>query len=180
MNTQKNNMRFWITTDTHLGHNRMIEFGRPENFEEKILKSFSPLERNDVLIHLGDVCIGHDEENHKRLLDAIPCKKWLIKGNHDHKSTSWYLDHGWDFVANTFSLAYGGKRIIFSHVPQDTDKLGMDLNIHGHLHDNNHRTEDYPFMSDKNILLALEYTDYQPRLLETLLNENFKKTRTGN
>lgn len=169
-------MKYWITTDTHLSHYRMIEFGRPNDFEDRIFKSFSPLERNDVLIHLGDVCIGRDDYNHKRLLDAIPCKKWLIRGNHDRKSNSWYMSRGWDFMGDRIVLRYGGKNILFSHTPLAFDE-NIDLNIHGHLHDNTHRDSDFDKVrTDKHILIALEKNNYQLTLLDSLLNKAQTKT----
>lgn len=165
-------MRIWITTDTHLSHARMIEFGRPEDYEEKIFKSFAPIKEDDVLLHLGDVCIGQDDFNHKRLLDAIPGKKWLVRGNHDRKSNSWYMDRGWDFVGEKILFRHMGKNILFSHVPSPVTG-DIDLNIHGHLHDNDHRKSMFSnILTDKNILIALEFTNYQLTLLDTLLNEN--------
>ena len=59
-------MRIWLTTDTHFGHQRMIEFGRPQDFEVKIGKAISEVVKpEDVLIHLGDFCIGKDEYWHE-------------------------------------------------------------------------------------------------------------------
>jgi len=107
--------KIWITTDTHFGHSNMVPYcGRPEDFGEKILanlhKNIAP---GDILIHLGDVCIGDDVIHHHSLeFHTDRVKRILIRGNHDRKSNSWYLSHGWDFVCETFSMKHLGKDII--------------------------------------------------------------------
>lgn len=174
-------MKYWITTDTHFGHRKLEEYsGRPSNFEDLIWKGLEKLTTTDCLIHLGDVCIGKDSEWHKKI-QTLDCRLILVKGNHDGQSNSWYLEHGWDFVCDSFSMKFGGKNILFSHEPQDIGKF--DLNIHGHFHNNLHRLLEGRYVIDgeeernkdilcvltpKHKLLAIEDTNYQPVKLETL------------
>lgn len=145
--------------------------GRPEGFEQIILDELRKvLLPTDILIHLGDVCIGNDAEWHRKLIE-LPGKKWLIKGNHDHKSNSWYLRQGWDFVGDAFRDTYFGKNILFSHVPHYWDGW-HDLNIHGHFHNTDHRRTEPELQERKNgyqKLLALEYTDLKPVLLKNFI-----------
>ena len=98
--------KYWIITDTHFGHDSMMKLcGRPEGFSEKILINLNrTVHCPDVLIHLGDICIGKEEYWHSELMKWACCKKWLIRGNHDKKSDMWYLNHGWDFVAEMQEL----------------------------------------------------------------------------
>ena len=65
--------RIWIITDTHFNHDKMpLYCGRPVGFEEIIIKNLVRLIRPiDILIHLGDFCIGKDEEWHKRFLETV-------------------------------------------------------------------------------------------------------------
>ncbi len=80
-------MRIWLTTDTHLGHDKIIEScGRPENHEEIILKELSLIPKDCLLIHLGDVCIGNDRHWHQEIFNATKhCRRRiLVRGNHDH------------------------------------------------------------------------------------------------
>jgi len=37
-------MKIYITTDTHFGHKKLIEWGRPEDFEDKIVNGFKQIE----------------------------------------------------------------------------------------------------------------------------------------
>lgn len=164
-------MKYYLITDTHFNHEAMIEFcGRPENFNEIIMKGLKNLPDNIYLIHLGDICIGKDEEVHNKL-SSLPYKKILVRGNHDNKSNSWYLEHGWDFVCDQFTFEYGGKKILFSHYPVAWDGY-YDLNIHGHFHNSDHRRHEEHFLKLKNgyqKLLAIEYTNYLPVSLESFI-----------
>ena len=186
-------MKIYLTTDTHFGHAKMKEYcGRPDGFENKILKNLEHLTSDDLLIHLGDFCIGDDERWHNIFNMKVRARKWLILGNHDHKSNEWYLNHGWDFVGAKFQDRLFGKNILFSHTPVRYDKFasGMwssaafDINIHGHFHNNLHRLQDGIFvvpgekernfidlknLTPRHKLLSIEYTHYQPVLLEKFI-----------
>jgi len=157
-------MNYWLTTDTHFGHDALIEHcGRPENFTEKIFKSHSRIDPQDMLIHLGDICIGDEKEWHKRIWQEIRCKKCLVKGNHDKRTNTWYLRYGWDFVADAIMINIHGAKLLFSHIPQHESKL-YDMNIHGHFHNIDHRKHEQNLKSIKHpqqILIKLEH-DYMP------------------
>lgn len=158
-------MNFWIISDTHFGHDMLYKEGfRPEGFETTILRNLrNNIKPEDVLIHLGDVCFYREEYWHECLLD-IKCKKWLVRGNHDKKTTTWYLSHGWDFVANEIVLAAFGENILFSHKP--IKEFPYDVNIHGHLHEGNHHPEFE--LTTKHILISMEHT-YTPVNLRKLI-----------
>ena len=83
-------MNYWILPDTHFGHRRMEQLcGRPGDFEERIFSALSRcLRAGDVLIHLGDFCFGDDllwQQKFMALCDSFPCRRWLLRGNHDKK-----------------------------------------------------------------------------------------------
>lgn len=166
-------VNFWLISDTHFGHDKLWQlFGRPKGFEEFILSNLHKIvQPDDVLIHLGDICKGDDAEWHERL-GRLPFTRWLVRGNHDGKTVSWYLDHGWEFVGETFTLHIGGKEILFSHIPRhDT---GYDLNIHGHFHNSTHRSDE-PEMraikNDKQLCISIERNNYRPYNLKTLIEK---------
>ncbi|MDD4601502.1 MAG: metallophosphoesterase [Negativicutes bacterium] len=157
-------MNIYLTTDTHFGHKKIIEYGRPKDFEERIKKYLkNTIHSDDLLIHLGDVCIGNDIANNKWFKENLKCKTYLLRGNHDKKSLAWYMDNGWDVVADRIDIEMFGKKICFSHMPIAWDGY-FDINIHGHFHDSDHRRLDPEFnkiLCGYNKLLALEYTNYQ-------------------
>jgi len=176
----RNVRKYWIITDTHFNHQKIHDFcDRPVGFEETILKNMENcIGENDVLIHLGDVAWKDDGYWHNRIME-IPCfRRWLVKGNHDRKTQSWYLNRGWDFVGKTLSLDIHNRRIIFSHIPLidfRIDSSNFDYNIHGHFHNLAHRVAaNEPHIAkhlhSKHILIKLEHL-YKPQKLETIINE---------
>lgn len=171
-------MNCLITSDTHLGHCKLVTSGeRPLNFERLILDNHkNAISEKDVLIHLGDVCLHKELHWHNIFLSKIKCKRWLIKGNHDKRSNTWYLDKGWDFVADSIVLKMFGKTILFTHKPEI--KLysdSFDINIHGHLHNDNHRDFDFPFLSNYHINVAMEDNNYAPFNLFKLVQKSNDK-----
>lgn len=166
-------MKIFAISDTHFNHKKLIEYGRPNNFEELILKNLSRV-HGDLLIHCGDFCIGKNEESHKLFMEATKgfSKKILVKGNHDPQSDSWYLTHGWDFVCESFVTTYFGKKYIFSHIPIIASYGNVERfskNIHGHMHGNYHRAAEVEqYDPEWNFDLAPEIRNYQPVNLENI------------
>lgn len=162
-------MKYYIISDTHLGHDEIVGYcNRPINHEKLIINSLSMLRKEHCLIHLGDVCIGNDEFNHGALMRVLKCKKILVLGNHDSKSVSWYLDHGWDFVCDSFKFKYCGKIICFSHKPQPWDG-DWEINVHGHLHNLGHRDNEYKNLKQWHKLYAPELMGYKPIELSSFI-----------
>ena len=168
-------MKYWIMSDPHLGHDKIIEFcKRPTDFETKIIKSLKCIVPDDVFICLGDVAWRRELYWHKVLRMAIPCKMWLVRGNHDTRSDSWYLSAGWDFVGEFITLNRFGKNILLSHIPQKDN--GYDLNIHGHFHNLDRpwfHPEVWDSRNNKQELIKIEHT-YSLVRLRTIV-ENFNK-----
>ena len=162
-------MNIWITTDTHFSHKQLIEYGRPADFEEKIKKGLvQDVKKDDLLIHLGDVCIGNDIENNNWFKNQLGCKTYLVRGNHDSKSVSWYMKNGWDVVVDRLDITMFGKRMCFTHMPVAWDGY-FDVNYHGHFHDTDRRRNDVEFskvMSGYNKLISLEALNYRPLRLK--------------
>ena len=161
-------MKYYVITDTHLGHHKMHTFcGRPDGFEGIILRNLgNSVGQEDVLIHLGDVCIYQEEYWNRVFRHHCRGKMWLVKGNHDKKSDSWYIDKGWDMVCTSLLLTRHGKRILFSHKPSEfVDQC--DVNIHGHHHNTAHHPEDGLSVS-KHHLVYIEHS-YTPVNLSTII-----------
>jgi calcineurin-like phosphoesterase family protein len=167
-------MNIILTTDTHFNHSKLIDFGRPKDFESKIKTwLINNVKPEDLLIHLGDVCIGNDKENNNWFKNNIGCRTWLLRGNHDNKSVSWYLENGWDMCAERLDLKMYGKRICFSHIPKAWDGY-FDINIHGHFHDVDKRRYQSDFMDiycGYNKLLSMEATEYKGVYLKNFLTK---------
>jgi len=173
----------YLITDTHFNHKNMVKYcNRPENFDKLIWDALDNLPKDCTLIHLGDICMGGDIKTHEHIA-KLPYKKILIKGNHDTKSNKWYREHGWDHVYKSLSEVYFGKYITLSHIPiPNIDHM----NIHGHFHNNLERLKNKRWvvedeeernrevlksLNSNHKLLAIEYTNYRPVLLEEFIKK---------
>ncbi len=152
-------MTYWVLTDSHFGHGKMRELcDRPVNFAELILEDVKrQVKQEDILIHLGDFSFYDNSYWQKEFMSVCRGKKWLIKGNHDKKSSSWYLRHGWDFVCEAAELKLFGKDIILSHKPI-APRQGDYLNVHGHLHNPPH---NFDFVRDSRQRLVYIEHEYK-------------------
>jgi len=109
----------------------------------------------DLVIHLGDVMVARADQWDKYVAH-LPGHKILVKGNHDRKSHTWYMDRGCAFSCDSFTMNMYGHKLLFTHEPAlDGD---FDLNIHGHCHADGHRG---PVEDGKHYLVALEDTNYE-------------------
>jgi calcineurin-like phosphoesterase family protein len=170
-------MNIWIITDFHLGNRQFSEEGlRPADFSERLIKNLGrcPLTRDSVLLNLGDVCMDDDSDWNRLLTGCVSGRKWLVLGNHDRKSASWYLSQGWDWVGESFSLTAFGRKILFSHKPEPLPP-GYGLNIHGHFHNFSlekikaEEPELFRLMDPQHFLVAMENLNYQPVRLERVI-----------
>lgn len=155
-------MKIYIISDTHFNHDKIIEYcGRPKDHEQLLRSGMYRIQSEDMLIHLGDICIGDDSRVHNEYIESLPCRKILVMGNHDTKSASWYMEHGWNFACDSFRLKYAGKIIHFSHKPEAWDGV-WEINVHGHLHNLGHRENEYKELKQWHRLYSPELMCYQP------------------
>ena len=170
--------RWWITSDTHFGHDRIIQLShRPENYNELIFKNWqNNVKPDDWVIHLGDVTWPRYYDKIKEL----PGHKILCRGNHDQKSYTWFQEHGFDVVCEEFVMKYNGLNLLFSHEPKIYHT--KDFNIHGHLHETDHRKyEDYMIDGNNNIspcyCVTLEKIGYGVFSLDHILKLAFEELK---
>lgn len=162
-------MKAYVISDTHFVDTKIIGYcNRPENHELVLLDGMSKITPTDMLIHLGDISMGEDETVHGLLRQTVKCRKVLVMGNHDSKSWSWYMEHGWDFVCDSFKLKYAGKIICFSHKPQPWDG-DWEINVHGHLHNLGHRNNEFKELKKWHRLYSPEIMGYRPIELEKFI-----------
>ncbi len=84
-------MALYAIGDLHLSltANKPMEVFGPawENYTERIAESLSALAAEDVLVLAGDTSWGmslEEAEADFQFLDQFPCRKYLVKGNHDY------------------------------------------------------------------------------------------------
>lgn len=129
----------YVTGDWHLGHKKIIELAhRPEDFGSEITNNHGVgIERNDVLIHLGDVALGRAGIDlaayYLARMAGFGVRLIACRGNHD-AGLPQLMAMGFHFACDSFKMRYMGHDLIFSHEPIHNDLFTGDLNIHGHLH----------------------------------------------
>lgn len=164
----------YFISDTHFHHaNTFLKFKQPdgspmrpftsvEEMNECMVERWNEVVRpQDKIYHLGDVVMGHQQQSGEgllRILGRLNGHKRLILGNHDQLRTQDYLAY--------FDALYSSRRlehILFTHIPVHPDSIGGKLlgNVHGHIHNNTHRTpRALPCPPYLNI--CVELTDYRP------------------
>lgn len=161
-------MKIFVIGDTHFNHEALATMfkTRPIDFESKIKKHWNNMiSKDDIVIHLGDVMVGKHAEWDK-IIPLLPGRKILCLGNHDNKPPLWYMKNGFDFCCTKFNFDMYGLNLLFSHEPVYYENF--DLNIHGHIHLEEHRRYIY---DEKHYLFSLEKTDYLPRSLDSIIKD---------
>ena len=167
---------FWVTGDSHLGHKKIIDKLNMPEYNARILAEYARIPYEDVMIHVGDVSFGDDEYWNDQLLRSTSCRKWLVLGNHDKHSLTWYLDKGWDFVARDFTFDRFGFSLWFTHIPElSIEPASLTLNIHGHLHSQSRDGEFKNLLNSSNILYTPEKFNFKPVRLDMFLGDLIKE-----
>jgi calcineurin-like phosphoesterase family protein len=163
----KDAVRRYLIADAHYYHKNMEQFtGRPPDFTELINKNIKHTVRpQDEIIFLGDVIFGNQKQL-REILEDLPCRKILTKGNHDRHSATWFYNAGFDFVCDQIIIG----QYVLSHFPVAIQE--NQINIHGHFH--NVPTKKWePYLverlTDSHYLCSLEIADYKPILLDSAI-----------
>lgn len=160
----------WVTSDTHWFHNAIIDFAdRPMDHNELMVRNWRELVKpDDQILHLGDLVLGSTEKFDK-IAPLLTGRKYLKRGNHDHKKLAWYRKRGFLSADKTWPVVYRGFNIHFSHFPQPkiVKKDPMAINVHGHIHEN-------ASPHGRCINVCVEQTDYKPVWIKDLLDNKIE------
>ena len=103
-------MKYWFTSDMHLGHANIIEFtDRPfkdiEDMNSKLIANWNArVKPNDTIFHLGDFCF-HSGLSANSYLKKLNGNVILIKGNHDG-------NNGVNSPILDMRIYYGGENLL--------------------------------------------------------------------
>lgn len=174
-------MNIWLTSDNHFGHKgslswtdnegnllRGAKFSSVEEMDEFMIERWnSVVKPGDKVYHLGDVFMGNNEEDFKKIWSRLNGKKRVFVGNHDDIKM---------LARNTdvrYWKIFSDEKIILTHVPLhpsntqiylkegdyqegDCGKVQRHMfNVHGHIHHN--PSPEGPYMN-----ICVEQTDYTP------------------
>ena len=139
--------KVYCATDWHLWVRK--EKNKPEchkrkEFDDIIKNVKETLTDDDILIYVGDLVDGEfqDKELLKEVLNTIPGKKILVRGNNDLFDETFYKSCGFTYVVPSFVW----HNVVFSHMPIKNDN---DVNVHGHIH--GYRTYWVPYTNQIDV-----------------------------
>lgn len=175
--------RTWVYSDPHFYHKNIVTFTnydgtkvRPwddaEQMTEDMIKWYNEVvDDKDRVYILGDVAftVAHM----KRAVSRMKGRKVLVPGNHDPVKMRKYFDLFDDVRGYVVK-----KGFIMSHIPIHEQSMGRwQLNIHGHLHNNQilqPEVGDYgynPEPDNRYYCACVERTNFRPILLDDILKE---------
>lgn len=166
----------WIISDTHFGHTNIIKYcGRSRNHNQLMLNAWNRLvQPQDIVLHLGDLAIwyGPTESKWHKVASELPGQKYMIRGNHDHRTKKDYAELGITIVepfTDSYQLSRSDDpiRIYFSHEPDFPRTQEYDLNVHGHTHNNPTYNRPLTYVN-----VSVEVMRYRPMKLRTILLAN--------
>jgi calcineurin-like phosphoesterase family protein len=172
--------KVWVTSDHHFNHTNIIKYcERPfcdvqQMNEQMIEKWNSVVDKNDIVLHLGDFILGYNYgEKIGSILDKLNGEIYLIIGNHDNAVIDGIKRRGFNAM-NNFII----DNMFFCHYPivqgistENRDRLRSNQKfheskcefvVHGHVHSNS-----FPNYN-KHFNVSVDRNDFNPIDLESI------------
>ena len=156
----------WIISDTHFFHTNIGKYcNRPDGWQEKIIENWNRfISPEEVVFHIGDLALGKKDDL-EGLATHLNGQIYLMRGNHDRRSSAFYCQLGITLVVDPYHLTHpSGLQLVFSHRPILTIEPNM-LNLHGHIHNNS-----TPGLGVRHVNLCVEVREYRPWRLGEILS----------
>ena len=124
-------MTVFFTSDTHFGHENVIKYcGRPyestKQMDDAIISNWNAVVgKDDIVWHLGDFCLCRSTDI-GGYFDRLHGHKYLVIGNHDNKSKSYYKRLGFLEVYDYVDLC----EFHLCHYPIEGDSHFEDRYLH--------------------------------------------------
>lgn len=172
----------WVIADTHFFHDNIIIYqNRPEDHDDIMLENWINMVRpSDVILHLGDLALTNAET--MRILCAhLPGKKYLIRGNHDQRTDTFYRKNNFEVINEPVIYYSKIATLLFTHRALRKNEYpdiyypAPPYNVHGHSHRKtvdqyDTYLEEYSHRS-RYINISVELTDYKPVRISQILEE---------
>ena len=119
----------FFTADTHFGHARVIDYcNRPyknvEEIDEDLIKRWNEtVAKHDVIYHLGDFAF-HSKDKTAEIIARLNGHMILLKGNHDKRTVTFYLNAGFQEV---HKLPYGASVPFWIRDIMGTTTVGFEM-----------------------------------------------------
>ena len=159
----------YIISDHHFFHGNIEKYAqRPPNHMELLIERHNKVVgENDHVLFLGDLTFSNQEKT-LSMVSRMNGEKYLILGNHDHHTISWYEALGFHVSEPIYKVFYnagGSYPALITHepVPYLPDTY---YNIHGHIH-RGMKTEFG--LTDRHFNACCEVLDYTPKPIFEIL-----------
>lgn len=146
--------KVFIMSDPHFGHTNLAihrGFKDADEQDELIIRNWNnTVGKNDLTWILGD--IGMESPSHYHLLDRLNGRKRVILGNHDAPK---HVPELLKYVESVGAMVKY-KGYLLTHCPIHPHEMErFNVNIHGHLHEEN-------IDDDRYINVSCEQINYTP------------------
>jgi calcineurin-like phosphoesterase family protein len=163
----------YFISDLHFGHKNIL------NFEPVLRSGLTYLEnmyniadnwiktvrKRDLVWVLGDCAFT---EEGFRVLESLPGRKKLVRGNHDN----YYTTEDWLQIFETVESLVYYKKFWLSHCPIHPNELRGRTNIHGHVHSNSIR-DIYGVRDKRYINVCCEAVGNAPINVEKIKDNSY-------
>lgn len=164
--------QFFIISDFHFGHKNIVKYeNRPDNYAEIIVHNWNQVvKKEDKVLFLGDLALTSKEDAF-RWCSQLQGEKYMLLGNHDSGSDTWYKDLGFMVVPSIYKVFKDKYEkyftVLFTHEPVRDLPHGW-YNIHGHIHSKN--PQEYK-LTPRHYNACVEVLNYTPKKLYAILDE---------
>jgi len=164
----------YVTSDWHFGHKEVTKFRTQfpnGNYHDDYIlgNALAILTKRDVLYCLGDMAFTMEG---LAKIAEVPCRKILVRGNHDTLSTAQYSE-----VFDEIEGSFRYKKYWFTHIPIHPSELYQRKNIHGHCHRGGPAESQADPHWSSYFNAILEFNDYLPVNMQqvgTIMQERYK------
>lgn len=184
-----NKTRYWITSDTHFGHEAIIDFcDRPfktvEEMDEALIKNWNDrVGVNDFVLHLGDFAFVRKLQDFDKYFYPLNGRIILVRGNHDRYTKKMQERYNIFYEyhhSGQYQFKLNKQKYFLNHYPM----ISWDKSFHGAVHffghvhsqngftfnsdvDQDHPDRMRPFLCQANSYdCGVDNNNYQPILLE--------------
>lgn len=173
--------KIYITSDTHFNHSNIIKYcNRPfsdvNEMNNTLIDNWNKIvNKNDLVIHLGDFSFGKTIASIKKIRDKLNGDIILILGNHDYLSQDDYIKAGFSHVYSKLEVNLYNTFCIFCHFQMlywNKSEHGS-MHFYGHHHKETDKAEAIASMyaSNRRFNAGVDLNNYTPINLYSIINE---------
>ena len=157
-------MNIFVIADTHFGSEMIMKcvdrpFDSVQVMNQVMIDNWnSVVGKDDLVLHLGDVCENMTPEELTKIMQQLNGRKLLVKGNHDMWTDNVYRRCGFDYVS-AYPMVFRNFYLL-SHEPLLLSTRLPFASLYGHVHNDERYTD-----TSNSMCCCVERLNYTPKLL---------------